>query len=174
MARIGAMVVASFGMVVSMGGAARADQTCVGTLSGNLISPLPKQPAILLHVSDASAANVALAERFKNGMRAAGVTLSDTGGVTMELATSILGGASATSGTGTVSPEFGLTGTLAKSAEDAVLTMSISLMDTTLAQIDWVGYVNCKIRTTDLGQMAQDLGYAVGKSIGQTFPPRKL
>jgi hypothetical protein len=155
-------------------GPAVADRSCIGKLSGSMIDTLPHPAVINVHITDASPANVALGERFKAGMRAGGAMLSDTGPVTMELATSITGLPAGTSGTGAVSPEFGQVGNLQGSPEPPVLTMSISLMDTTQAQIDWVGYVNCRISTSDMGAVAQDLGYAIGRSIGQDFSPRPL
>ena len=172
-ARLAAIVVAMLLAPVAEA-AQRADKSCVGMLSGNEISPLPKPAIIRVHITDASSANVSLGERFKTGLAAGGANLSDTGSVTMELATSITGASEGSSGTGAVSPEFGRVGRLQMGADKPVLTMSISLMDTNLAQIDWVGYVNCKIQVGDLGAVAQDLGYAIGRSIGQTFSPRPL
>ena len=151
-----------------------SDKTCSGKLSANVISPLPTPPVIRVHITDASSANISLGERFKAGMTAAGAKLADNGVLTMELATSITGATDASGAAGMVSPEFGLVGRMPVGGEPPVLTMSISLMDTTLAQIDWIAYVNCKIKVADLGDVAQDLGFAIGRAIGQTFPPRPL
>lgn len=154
--------------------AARPGKACTGMLSGNLISPLPTPTLLRIHVTDSSPANVALADRFKAGLTTGGALLSDTGGVAMEFATSITGAPEAATGTGAVSPEFGLVGRLPVGGEPPALTMSISLMDIHLAQIDWVGYVTCKIRVPELSDVVYQLGVAIARSIGQTFPPRPL
>ena len=153
---------------------AAAAPSCTGTVSGNLIDPLPKPPSIVVHITDASPENLALGERFKAGLTAAGAVLSDTGNVTMEFATSITGAGDSSSASSAVSPEFGFAGNLPASKDPPVLTMSISVMDTKLAQIDWVGYINCKVRVRDLAAVVYDLGNSVGRSLGKTFPPRPL
>lgn len=153
---------------------ALAAPSCAGTLSGNLISPLPRPTSLQVHITDASAANIALGERFKDGLRAAGATIADNGQVTMEFASSITGLPVQSNTSGAVSPEFGQVGRLPLGPEPPVLTMSISLVDNREAQIDWVGYISCKIHSADMNVVAHDLGIAVGRSIGQNFAPRPL
>lgn len=157
--------------------AVQAASSCTGNLATSLIHPLPAPLTVAMQNSVDNSANPALARRFVDGLRQAGVTVSDQGNVTLSLTVTLVPSATATSaarsvggtykGFDWVSGEQAPTGGHGPSIQGANLSMSVTLTDNAQSTLSWVATLQCKVKTTDSTALAAFMGGVIGRSLGQ-------
>ena len=82
-------IIAALGVVAP--GLAAAMDSCAGTYSATLLSPLAAPTVVALNVSDSSDLTARLAKAFTAGMQDAGVTVAGTPTVSLRLSYSVVG-----------------------------------------------------------------------------------
>ncbi len=179
----------SMAILIAATSAVAAMPACEGTYSATSLQPLPTPVVVRADLRNQSPANVRIADRFVSGLRNAGVSVGDPANVTLYVSTSLMGGASSSRGGGGERnyQEFGaLEGGVhfdvpaasersrAPARSPMVLFLRVELTDTHAARPSWVASLQCNVTGTDDGQLAQDIGYLVGTTIGQRVDRRRF
>lgn len=159
--------------------AVQATSSCTGNLAASLVHPLPSPLTVALQNSVDNSANPALARQFVNGLRQAGVTVSDQGNVMLSLTVTLVPSAAS------VSAARGLGGTYkgfdwnsgeqvpgpgqGPGIQSANLSMSITLTDNAQSTLSWVATLQCKVQSTSSTTVAAFMGEVIGRSLGMNI-----
>jgi hypothetical protein len=140
--------------------------------------PVPVTVALQTGVDDS--VNPTLTRRFVEGLRRAGVTMSQQGNMTLNMAVAIASEASAPAGpiSGTYRGFDWVSGEQAPQGQanirSANLTLSVTLSDNAQFTQSWVATAKCVVQTDDSGALAEDIGELIGRNIGQNFDSRRM
>jgi len=157
--------------------AVQAASSCKGNLAASLVHPLPSPLTVALQNSVDDSANPVLARQFVNGLRQAGVTVSDQGNVMLSLTVTLVPSAAAVSaarGIGGTYKGFDWnsgepvpSGGQGPGIQSANLSMSITLTDNAQSTLSWVGTLQCKVQSTSSTTVAEFMGEVIGRSLGK-------
>ena len=157
----------------------QAASSCTGNLATSLIHPLPSPLTVALQTSVDNAANPALARQFVNGLRQAGVTVSDQGNAMLSLTVTLVPSAAAAGAARAVggtykgfdwnSGEQAPTPGQGPSIQSANLSMSVTLTDNAQSTLSWVATLQCKVQTTGSTTLAEFMGEVIGRSLGKNI-----
>jgi hypothetical protein len=169
----------AFVILIAIGPArlAYAIPSCSGTYSATALNPLPMPNVVQYNAGAEGQTATAIANQFIAGMQSAGMAFAGQPTTQMNLTGSVspasnTQGASATAGTYS---GFGWAAQTSPGAAPIIggtLRLSITLTDMRAATMDWLGNLTCIVGTNDKGQLAQELGAAIGRTIGQNFNER--
>src|SRR5271165_3880674 len=186
--RDGAVIAGAVLGLAALIGPARALDSCSGQYSAAALHPLPVPTVVKLNLRDSSQVNVNLATAFTAGMQQAGLQVEGTPTVTLSITFTIFdqGGSSGPGpaqpgGTGTGSgggsdanapwlqggwtaqlpdmPRYGLF-TSQQPAQSGLLVLRVEATD-------WVGSIQCTLLGSDDQNLAFQLGYRIGGTLGQ-------
>jgi hypothetical protein len=151
--------------------AARAAGVCSGTLSGSPLRPINKPVLVSMGHRIDSTANPELAKQFLTGIQGAGVSVVPTGQGTTKLDLSFLlrGKQKGTYRDLTWMRGSQASGEMKSSLQGSHLNMTIYARDAASLSLVWTGIVACTVQTDDMGALAEGLGAAVGRSLGQSL-----
>lgn len=185
------------GLLLFDPGVGRAMDSCSGTYSATLLSPLARPPVVALDVSDSSDMTARLAQAFTGGMLDAGVTVSGTPTVSLRLSYQVVGqdgsvpggpamsqsgdpqtGWSSWSGGQTAALQGGISLALpdilntdmfspGQSAQSGLLMLRAEARNSGAAAPNWIAMLQCTVQTTDSLQLARQLGYLLGGAFGK-------
>ena len=179
-------------VIVTLAGAgvATATPTCQGSFSTALLAPLPAHAVVGLDVRDRSPRNLERAQRFLAGVRSAGVAVADTPNIMLHVSSSRLGEVETWTNRGAVQsttelpglqgglqpvlppiPSQGL-GVPRSPPPPPLLFVRIDARASDSTRIAWVASVQCQMTGLDEGQLSEDLGRLVGKTLGQRTEQR--
>ncbi len=158
---------------------AQAIETCHGTYTASPSAPLRSPLVLQFNAGTDDQNQVAIAQRFQSGMRAAGVTFDPAATVQMNVAASV-----SPPGAGAGTPAqpgsyhgFGWAADMSPGAapiQSGTLTLSVSVTDLQSATIDWTGAITCTIETNDKAALARDIGELIGRTLGSSFTDRRI
>jgi hypothetical protein len=156
---------------------AYAAGACSGTITASLAHSLPVPLIVALQTHVDGSTNPSLVQRFVDGLRRGGISLSREGNVTLRLALS-LGAPLRASGT-MISGSYKAfewateEQTSAPQAQRHIradlLSLSATLVDNVEQTQSWVASIQCVVQTDDSGALAEDIGEIIGHDIGQTI-----
>jgi hypothetical protein len=148
-------------------------------MATSLIHPLPSPLTVAMQTSVDNSPNPALARQFVNGLRQAGVTVSDQGNLMLSLTVTVVPAASAVSAARAVGGTYrGFDWTSGEQApapgqgpgiRSANLSMSITLTDTTQSTLSWVATLQCKVQSNSSTTVAEYMGEVIGRSLGKSI-----
>jgi hypothetical protein len=158
---------------------AKPEGSCSGNLRAALVDPLPK-PLILgasKRISDT--ANPELTRRFVDGLRDAGLTISEQPNATLSIAVSVVPGKSSRVRGGAYQGFEWMSGApvqgdASHDIRSAMLSISATVVDTATASQSWVGTIDCTIRTNDPGGLAEFIGKTIGSAVGRNVSDRRI
>ena len=179
-----ALLVAS---VVVWCGGANAAPNCQGTYAATSLQPLPERVVLDLDIRDRSQRNLMLADRFLEGVRAAGIAVGQDANVLLHVSTSRMGetwsgaargaertyselGGLAGGGMQPKLPQMPATGMGASRPAPAARPLLVLRVDATVGNDTrpaWVASVQCQLTGSDEGSAAQELGRVVGGALGK-------
>ncbi|MBS0639782.1 MAG: hypothetical protein JSS43_07915 [Proteobacteria bacterium] len=178
-------------------GAAKAMDSCTGTYSAALLSPLTAPTVVALAVSDNSDMTTRLAQAFTGGMQDAGVTVTGAPTVSLQLSYQVVGqggsvpggpvmsqagdpqtGWSSWSGGQTAALQGGITLAMpdipntdmfnpAQGSQSGLLMLRAEARANGAGAPNWIAMLQCTVQTTDSLQLARQLGYLLGSAIGK-------
>jgi hypothetical protein len=171
----------ALGLLLGMMTHAAAAGSCAGTIQTSSLHPLPKPMVVSGATSIANSPNPELTRRFVEGLQRAGVTVAEEGGnVTLNIAVSVTGppGSSVKSGQyegfGWVSGEPIAAGQTVPAIRSTILALSAVLSDDVAITQSWLATIDCKVQTDDPGELAEDLGYSIGRAFGSDMERKRL
>jgi hypothetical protein len=159
---------------IDLSSSARADRSCVGSMDGSSLQPLPNPIVVTFETPPDSTANPGLAQRFSAGLQSAGVAVAPEGQGNTRLSMTFLLAPSATAGAGAPSGTYSdfswVSGETApgegqRSIRGETLSISAEATNTASQSLAWIGSFTCTITTTDPNVLAQDLGNIVVHSL---------
>jgi hypothetical protein len=161
------------------GSAAQAMPSCTGTYSATALSPLPRPAVVQYNEGAQSAAITAALDRFVRGLQNAGIVLTGTPTIQMNIAASVLPPANGpTAGMNSDAyTGFGWaadSGPGTPSIAGSTLHLTMTLTEIQTATINWLGDLTCIIQTNNKTELADELGAVLGHAIGQNFNDKKL
>jgi hypothetical protein len=156
--------------------AARAADVCSGTLSGSPLRPIAKPIVISLTHRLDSTANPELAKQFLAGIQGAGVSVvpAGQGTTTLDLSFLLHGKRKGTYHDLTWMRGSPASAELNSSLQGSHIDVTIYARDAASRGLVWTGVISCTIQSSDGGALAEGLGAAVGRSLGQSIPKRAL
>ena len=149
--------------------AAQAAGVCSGTLSGSPLRPINRPVVVSMEHRIDSTANPELAKQFLTGIQSAGVSVVPTGQGTTKLDLSFLlrGKQKGTYRDLTWMRGSPASGEMKSSLQGSHLKVTIYARDAASLSLVWIGTIACTVETDDMGALAEGLGAAVGRSMGQ-------
>jgi hypothetical protein len=160
---------------------ALAAGSCSGNIQTSLIHPLPAPMTVSMQNSVDNSPNPVLAGRFVAGLQRAGVTLVDQGNVMLSITVTVVPSASARNSVGGVYKGFDwVSGEQTPNVGQgpglmsANLSMSATLTDTAQSTLSWVATLQCIVKTDSSGNVAEDLGEVIGRSLGQNVERKAI
>jgi hypothetical protein len=166
-------------VATSFAPAARAMPSCTGTYSATSLAPLPTPAVVQYNEGAQSAAITAALDRFVRGLQNAGIVLTGTPTIQMNIAASVLPPANGPNA-GMNSDAYTGFGWAANSGPGAppitgsTLHLTMTLTEIQTSTINWLGDLTCIIQTNNKTQLADELGAVLGRAIGQNFNDKKL
>ena len=160
--------------LVASSPAAQAGETCSGTLSGSPLRPITNPMMVSLERTIDSTANPELTKQFLLGIQGAGVSVVPKGQGTTTLDLSFLLQGKQRGTYRDLSWMRGLPASenVKSSLQGSHLDVTIYARDATSRSLVWTGAIACTIQTDDMAALAEGLGTAVGRTLGQTIPKR--
>jgi len=179
-------------LMLASGGQAVLAQGCAGSYAATALHPMPQHPVVGLDIRDASPQNVALGQRFMQGIKDGGARIDGTRTVSLSVTYSLLG---LDLNRGSSGPErsyddwSGLAGGLnptipsesrmrlsqpARPRGPVTLALRVEMTRTGDSQVIWVMSLQCQYSDTDPMELAYAIGRAVGGSVGRTVGRRSL
>jgi len=169
------------GLAFAAIGPAAALPTCDGSFAASLLQPLPTPMVVGLDIPDDSPANLRMAARFLAGLGEAGVAVGAHPNVLLHVSYRESGSGladqgeqefsdPADTGGGIEYTEPKVSGSLFTGQgrpERALLSLRVEATEGQTTRTSWVASVQCRIIGTDDGQLAQDLGRAIGAALGK-------
>ncbi len=159
--------------------------SCDGTYAAEAPRPLPAKMVVDVDIRDPSPDHLRLAERFRSGLRAAGITVGPRPNVLLSITSRRLdsGPEQSLGGTTPPSPQFpDLQGAgeldlpVIPEARIArpepppsppLLLIRVEAKESQAVRGAWVANVQCEMVGTDDGALAEDLGRVIGQSLGK-------
>jgi hypothetical protein len=173
--------------IIACCGGATAAPNCRGTYAATSLQPLPERVVVDLDIRDRSQRNLALADRFLAGVRAAGVTVGQDPTVLLHVSTSRLGETSLGIGRGAEwnydelgglagggmrprlppMPGVGVRASRPAPAAQPLLVLRVDATEGKQTRIVWIASVQCRMTGSDEGSAAQELGRVIGGALGK-------
>ena len=174
-------------------GAALAGDTCSGTMFSGALGPLPKSITIGLLLRDDSPRNLAMAQRFKDGLASGGARVEGIANTQLAITAQFYPANSNFRNNLPTQPAGRATfdwGGIPRTAPDqtrmdirrgsnggggaTVLVLRADLRPADSGRVAWSATVRCDVQTTDMNQLAFDLGALLGPTIGKSTPNRNF
>jgi hypothetical protein len=153
--------------------------SCSGVISATLLSPLPAPLVVGLELMDNSPRNIDLANRFKAGLKQAGITTDGAPTVQMSMNVTVMSQAPNNAAPVPLQDDNWMNGGLAPSLPDqsrvggnrqspgpTTLLMRAEIRRTPADRVAWVGVLQCTENGDDQLARAYDLGKVIGAAIG--------
>lgn len=159
---------------------AQAASTCSGTMRASLVHPLPAPLVVGASRRITDAPNPELARRFTEGLRKAGVAVSEQPNATLSIAVSVRTAPHSRVQSGSYNSLEWMSGVpgapdaQAPGLQAASLSISAVLADKAQNSQSWVATIDCKVQTDDAGTLAQFMGETIGRAIGKQIDGRPI
>jgi len=161
--------------------------SCTGVISATLLSPLPAPLVVGLQLMDDSPRNIELANRFKAGLKHAGITTEGPPTVQMTMNVTVMSQAPNNGAPVPLQDDNWMNGGLApslpgesrvggnrQSPGPTTLLMRAEIRRTAADRVAWVGVLQCTENGNDQMARAYDLGTVIGAAIGQRVDQKRL
>ena len=161
--------------------------TCTGEVSATLLSPLPAPLVVGLHLMDNSPRNIELANRFKAGLKQAGIVTDGKPTVQLTMNVTVMTQAPNNAAPIPLQDDNWMNGGLAPSLPDqsrlggnrqspgpTTLLMRAEIRRTPADRVAWVAVLQCTEIGDDQPARAYDLGTVIGATIGQRVDQRRF
>ena len=184
---------AAFALLALAARPAWALEGCPGSFVASALQPLPSPLVVALDIANDSPQNQALSQSFANGLQAAGVQIGSPSTARLGVTYNMIGGGSGGGSGGDAPwdysdnsafqggvarqlPAFPSSDMFSPSSppQNSLLILRIDVHNAQTNELDWVAPVQCSMQSGDSQQLAYDLGYLVGTTIGQRVQNRPL
>ena len=163
---------AAMTLLIANSPAAQAAGVCSGTLAGSPLRQIAKPLVASMELRIDSTANPELAKRFLLGIDGAGVSVvpKGQGTTTLDLSFLLHGKQQGTYRNLSWMRGSPMSGEVKSSLQGSHIDVTIYARDAVSRSLVWTGTIACTIQTNDMGMLAEELGAAVGRSLGRSIP----
>ncbi|CAH2602933.1 conserved protein of unknown function [Rhodovastum atsumiense] len=157
-------------------------QSCTGSYSATLLRPLPRPLVVGLLVRDDSPRNRDLAERFRAGLRHAGVAVAGRPSAQLSIIATFTGAAAPAAaptveaspgfswmggGIDRQAPEKGRLGGEPRATGPVTLMLRADVRPDPAQPVAWTASLQCTRRDRDDRRLAYEIGTVIGRAIGR-------
>ncbi len=169
-------MLAAAALMLASAAAAQAAAVCSGTISGSPLRPIAKPVVVSMEHPIDSTANPDLAKQFLVGVEAAGVSVvpKGQGTTTLDLSFLLQGKQRGTYRDLSWMRGAPVSGAVKSSLQGSHIDITIYARDAGSRSLVWTGAIACTIQTDDMAALAEGLGGAVGRALGQSVPKAPL